>query len=61
MYAHPRTVKDVNECLFYHSLEIHGLGPINGLWNLIGRLDDYIGGVDVKGRRVLDVGCAAVS
>ena len=59
MYAHPRTVKDVNECLFYHSLEIHGLGPINGLWNLIGRLDDYIGGVDVKGRRVLDVGCAS--
>jgi SAM-dependent methyltransferase len=59
MYEQPRSVKDLNGCLFYHSLEINGLGTIDGRWNLIGRLDDYIGGVDLKGRRVLDVGCAS--
>jgi SAM-dependent methyltransferase len=59
MFQIPQDVQDVSECQFYHSMEIPGMGTIAGNWNLIGRLDDYIGRVEVKGRRVLDVGSAS--
>ena len=59
MFQIPQDVQDASESQFYHSMEIPGMGTIAGNWNLIGRLDDYIGGVELKGRRVLDVGSAS--
>ena len=58
MFAAPRRVESLDECFFYHTMELPGLGVVRGQWDLRGRFDDYVGGVDVKGKSVLDVGTA---
>jgi SAM-dependent methyltransferase len=63
-YAKPIHVPDLSECLFddgllYHCLDLPGIGSIDGRWDLRGSLDDYIGGLEVYGKRVLDVGTAS--
>jgi SAM-dependent methyltransferase len=47
------------DCHFYHCMDIPGVGPVQGDWDLRGRVDDYLGGVDLKGKRVLEVGPAS--
>ena len=56
--ATPRYVDSLDDCLFYHTMELPGLGVVNGQWDLRGRFDDYVGGVKVEGKTVLDVGAA---
>jgi len=56
--ASPRHVADLSECFFYHTMTLPTFGEIHGHWDLRGRFDDYIGGVDVKGRSVVDIGTA---
>jgi SAM-dependent methyltransferase len=58
LYAIPRTISDVSDCLFYHKMDLPEIGTVDGRWDLRGRLADYSGGVEVAGKRVLDVGCA---
>src|SRR5262245_40056766 len=55
------TPPPLEECLFYHVMDLPGIRTIeqNGLWDLRGRFDDYIGHVDVSGKTVLDVGTAS--
>lgn len=48
----------IQDCDFYHSIDIPNAPPINGAWDLRGKFDEYIGGVDVRGRSVLDLGTA---
>jgi hypothetical protein len=43
---------------WYHSMDLPGIGPVEGAWDLRGRFDDYIGHVDLAGKTVLDVGTA---
>ncbi len=57
-YAHPRQISDVTECEFYHTMDLPGIGTVNGSWDLRGRIHDYIGGIPVRGRRILDLGAA---
>ena len=59
VYAEPRTVTDLEECYFYHSMEIPGYGLVEGPWDLRGGVDDYLGNVDLNGKRVLEVGTAS--
>jgi hypothetical protein len=59
VYAEPRTVTDLEECYFYHSMEIPGYGLVEGPWDLRGGVDDYLGGVDLRDKRVLEVGTAS--
>jgi SAM-dependent methyltransferase len=54
-----RSMPSLDECYFYHVMDIPGVGRVGGEWDLRGRVDDYIGRVDVSGRRVLDVGPAS--
>lgn len=56
--AKPRFVASADGCFFYHTIELPELGVIQGQWDLRGRFDDYIGGVSVAGKSVLDVGTA---
>jgi SAM-dependent methyltransferase len=49
----------VTDCYFYHSTDLPTSGPVDGSWDLRGKLDEYLGGVDFSGKRVLDVGCAS--
>ncbi len=58
LYAPPRVITDLSDCYFYHTTELPEFGLIRAHWDLRGRFDDYIGGVDVSGKTVLDVGTA---
>ena len=58
LLAAPRFVERLEDCFFYHAMELPGLGVIPGQWDLRGRFDDYVGGVPVAGKSVLDVGTA---
>ena len=59
LYATPRRVARVEDCRFYHSMEIPGHGVVSGDWDLRRSEDSYLGGVDLAGRRVLEIGPAS--
>jgi SAM-dependent methyltransferase len=54
----PRFVDKLEDCFFYHAMELPGFGLVRAHWDLRGRFDDYVGGVDVAGKSILDVGTA---
>ena len=56
--AKPRHIDTLTDCFFYHAMELPGFGEVPGQWDLRGRFDDYIGGVDLSNKSVLDVGTA---
>ena len=49
----------IEDCRFYHAMDLPQIGFVQGAWDLRGRFDDYIGGVRLKDRSVLDVGAAS--
>jgi SAM-dependent methyltransferase len=57
-FVAPRRVEGPEGCFFYHTMELPGLGLIHGQWDLRGHFEEYVGGVDVAGKSVLDVGTA---
>lgn len=59
IYATSRTVTDIDECEFYHVMDIPGYGVVGGKWDLRDRVDQYLGGVGFKGKRVLELGTAS--
>ena len=59
LYAGERYVASPEGCYFYHTMDLPLFGPQDGGWDLRGRYLDYIGHVDLKGKRVLDVGAAS--
>src|SRR2546423_3892064 len=58
LFASPRFVDRLDDCFFYHTMELPGFGLVPAHWDLRGRFDDYVGGVDVRGKSVLDIGTA---
>jgi SAM-dependent methyltransferase len=58
-YAAPRTVDDVSDCYFYHTMDIPGHGLVKGEWDLREGVREYLGGVDFGGKRVLELGTAS--
>src|SRR4051794_38706299 len=58
-YAAPRTVTDLADCYFYHTMEVPGHGLVEGEWDLRAGVDAYLGGVELRGRRVLEIGTAS--
>jgi len=59
LLAPPRFVERLDDCFFYHAMELPGFGLIPAHWDLRGRFDEYVGGVDLAGKSVLDVGTAS--
>lgn len=59
VYAPHREVVDLRDCDFYHTMDIPGYGHVEGQWDLRGREAQYLGGVQLKGKRVLEVGTAS--
>ncbi|NVO17983.1 MAG: methyltransferase domain-containing protein [Rhodoplanes sp.] len=57
-YAQPRNV-NLNDCYFYHTVELPELGLISGEWDIRGREAAYVGGIDLRGKRVLEIGSAS--
>ncbi|BBC70935.1 conserved hypothetical protein [Altererythrobacter sp. B11] len=58
-YSRPRDVQSLDECYFYHSMDVPGYGPVQGEWDLRGRIGPYLGNFNFAGKRVLDVGAAS--
>jgi SAM-dependent methyltransferase len=52
-------VTNVDECLFYHHMDLPGLGEVGQAWDLRKTIDGYLGSFDFRGKRVLDVGTAS--
>jgi SAM-dependent methyltransferase len=50
---------DADDCFFYHRMDIPGHGVVGGQWDLRGHEDEYVGGVDLNGQRVLEIGPAS--
>lgn len=58
-FAPARDIQSADDCYFYHSMTLPGHGEVRGEWDLRGRESEYIGGVDVAGKRVLEIGTAS--
>jgi len=58
-YSPPRDVMSLNECYFYHTMDVPGHGTVEGEWDLRGAIGPYLGNFDFEGKRVLDVGAAS--
>ena len=58
-YAQHRLVTEPDDCYFYHTMEIPGLGVVEGQWDLREGVDAYAGGVDYSDKRVLEIGTAS--
>ncbi len=56
--AQPRYVESAADCFFYHTMDLPGLGEVCGHWDLRGRFNEYIGGVELADKSVIDVGAA---
>jgi SAM-dependent methyltransferase len=54
-----REVASAEDCYFYHCMDIPGHGEVSGQWDLRGREAAYMGGVDLRGRKVLEIGTAS--
>lgn len=59
IYATPRIIPNIDQCAFYHYMDIPGDGVVEGKWDLRGREDQYLGGVDFGGKRILELGTAS--
>ena len=59
--SEPMDVPTIDDCLFYHVMDLPGHGVIDQMnsWDLRGRFEDYLGGMLVKGKSFLDVGPAS--
>jgi hypothetical protein len=52
-------VNELDACHFYHTMDLPGIGVVHGEWDLRETADQYLGGVDVSGKRVLEMGTAS--
>ena len=56
--AEPAHEPPLADCGFYHTIEIPGLGVQRGSWDLRPGIDQYLGNIDLRGKRVLEIGAA---
>jgi hypothetical protein len=59
VYETPWHVEEQSECMFYHKINLPGLGEVGGDWDIRACADAYLGNHDFTGKRVLDVGAAS--
>src|SRR5208337_1299521 len=59
IYAQSRVINDISDCYFYHTMDVPGYGHVEGEWDLRGKETQYLGGVALKGKRVLEIGTAS--
>jgi hypothetical protein len=50
-FAEPRAVTSLEDCYFYHTVDIPGYGLVPGEWDPRSNLDAYLGHYDFTGLR----------
>lgn len=58
IFAPAEHIESAEDCYFYHVMEIPGHGLVGGDWDLRAGVDDYLGHVELTGKRVLEIGPA---
>jgi hypothetical protein len=56
--AAPRSPR-LDECYFYHRMDLPGVGTVGSEWDLREGIDAYLGQVEFAGRSAVDVGTAS--
>jgi O-methyltransferase len=59
LYEDPWKIASASECNFYHTMDIPGVGVVNGQWDLREGVGAYLGDYDFTGKRVLEIGPAS--
>ncbi len=59
MFARPRAVSNLDECDFYHCMDLPSTGEVVGPWDLRPGVDAYLGNIDLADQRVLEIGPAS--
>jgi 2-polyprenyl-3-methyl-5-hydroxy-6-metoxy-1,4-benzoquinol methylase len=59
LYAEPRLVTRLEECYFYHTLDLPEIGVVHGCWDLRDKFYPYVGDIELAGKTVLDIGTAS--
>ena len=59
LYVAPRRINTLEDCHYYHTLELPEVGLVRGAWDLRGGEHAYLGGVELAGRSVLEIGPAS--
>jgi SAM-dependent methyltransferase len=59
IYSDPRVVDRLDDCYFYHSMDLPQHGFVAGPWDLRPGIERYLGNVEFRGKRVLDIGTAS--
>jgi len=59
LFATPRHVTKLEDCIFYHTIDLPEVGTIAGYWDIRGKESQYLGEVSLAGRRVLEIGPAS--
>ncbi len=59
LFAEPRHVTNLDECFFYHAMDLPNYGSVDGYWDLRGNESQYLANVSLSGKRVLEIGPAS--
>jgi len=59
VFVHPREGLSLEECDFYHTMDLPGTGLIHGLFDLRSTIESYLGNFQFKQKRVLEIGTAS--
>jgi SAM-dependent methyltransferase len=54
----PENVPNIADCSFYQTIELPGYGVLPGQWDLRLSIQYYLGDMDFRGKRVLEIGTA---
>jgi hypothetical protein len=59
LFQKPRAKPERPDCIFYHSFDLPDGTEIVGEWDMRGKFDEYVGNLDLSGKRVIDFGTAS--
>jgi hypothetical protein len=58
-YKSPIKHISIEDCFFYHTMPIPGIGLVQGQWDLRAMVQEYLGNVNFSGKRVFEIGPAS--
>ncbi|WP_288581212.1 hypothetical protein [uncultured Methylobacterium sp.] len=56
VFRPPMPVESLDSCFFTHTIDLPGYGTIPGQWDMRGGVEDCIGFVALRGKRILQIG-----